>query len=577
MLRIKPIDWSEAALGGHHAIVAGSAQDGATCVACSTPRVGRGQVALQGSRMRQLGNGIVEESRQGSALRAEARVGPTNGAHVERAPMASPALLGPDAVVIERGYPGPYTDDDVVVLPGWVYCYPAVLWPGALDGTDNEDEFDAVVHNIGRSVHEFVPTPSSKVVVPPNAQDPATGRLLLAISSDGVTWVKTGLVVANHVGVPCLAVENGILYLFFNIARDGFYSFSSVADSPEEQMDAAGLKGHDLRPTPMAMAYTSDLLHWSYRLIGDHRNGIEYAADPLGPDPEDFLSANDPSVVAAHGTDPNDAWNLYFTLHKSTGYASHMASAGSLWPTVFDGAEWLYRNNGKPVFPTEANVALGDGAEDPTVLWIQSPTYGGYYQYYSGNVTDPTNLGTNWSARLNADGVTIVSSTTLEQRCGAPDRNTKKVAGLLMANGLEGTAANGDHAWYGFVQDNDDGNYLVRLELDEAGNVLTVDPCAPLMVVDKTYEYEHLKDPAVVKFGGCYVMVYSTSIPSILPPEEEEEAEEEAEQPSFTLNAPEIGDIISPDPQIHGTRLPVPLFHPPISWQRPIRPWWRPR
>lgn len=451
----------------------------------------------------------------------------------------------------------------------WWVCYPDLRW-GTFE--DNNDEFDATVANPGRSTHEFVPLASEAAITALVAdeaayeaavaagdvnamapQEPFTVRLLLAVSSDGVNWVKTGMVVANHASVPCLAVEDGVLYLFFNILRSGIGSFTSASDDPDHQVDRNGTLGKDERTTPMAVASTTNLVNWAYRLIGDQGKGITYALDSTKADPDTILSGVDPSVVPAHGPDVNDGWYLYFTLWKSTGTGTYMAATGRLSDTISDGAGWKFRNDGDVIFPTPTDYAAGYAAADPTVLWVQSPTFGGYYQYYSGDVTDPlTTLGTNWSAQLASDGITVLSQTKYEQRCGVPSAVTGKVPGLLLSNGVEGAGPYGGHAWYGFVQDRDNGDYIVRLFMDEAGSVTTADPCEAILVVDRDYEHENVKDPAVVKFGDCYVMVYVSGIPLR----------------SKSLRKLDVADTLGifVPPQIN-------LVGPPPDVIRP-RPWW---
>ena len=97
-------------------------------------------------------------------------------------------------------------------------------------------------------------------------------------------------------------------------------------------------------------------------------------------------------------------------------------------------------------------------------------------------------------------------------------------------------------AWYGFQAEHGRDNYLIAPIVDsapgDAGHLSSGvdgvgDPCRPVMEMDRTYEQDGIKDPALAKFKGCYVMAYTTEIPA---------AEDEA-TPGYMDLLPDPGEV----------------------------------
>jgi hypothetical protein len=410
---------------------------------------------------------------------------------------ARPTAINPDEQTVAE-----QEVSAVAAVGSWESCFPAL----ALAMPGGNESFNARALFPGASAQEFQPTLSPRGLSPPplSSVGPGANRLLLAVSPDGRTWTKTGEIVANYADVPALAVEDGVLYLFFNVVRQGCFDASGTALGPDPNQ----------RNTPLAVAWTTDLVHWTYRLLGDQGAGLQYTRTfpAAAGSSEYYYQAMDPCVVRAKApATAGDHWFLYFTLAldtQGTGpmYASYIAGAARL-----SDFQWTQRNNGNQVFPDPTTT---HEAKDPNVLWIDTGGGGGYYQYYAGGEEDPATgyqTGRNWTCSFQADGTTRI--TTSDDVITVPCQGDYS----MMSNGMDfARPSTGRHGWHAFVND-PSGNYIIATTLDAAGNFVAgtdATSCVPLLVRDRSYEQGGVKDATVVRFRGCYVMVYVSGIPT---------------------------------------------------------------
>ena len=341
------------------------------------------------------------------------------------------------------------------------------------------------------------------------ANEPATTRLMLAISTDGVRWTKTGLVVANCGSVPALAVEDDVLYLYYQGLRGD-------AKSPGMMRDVAG---DDLAGTPgsvICVASSRDLLNWTYRVIGDDGVGIEYGPDAPAP------NAADPSVV--RGT---AGWLLYYTLHwdelgraacgEDPTFPYKRAATFVADAARLDDFYWTQR--AARVFPVNVHEA---SAEDPSVLMVhlRDGTY--FYQYAAAWIAAapdaPTGSPSGWLAMLDADGQSLLAYESIRPTCS--DREVRLDNPLLpeVVVRKDGTSV----TWLASVRDPNDKAfepYTITVAVTPAectAGAVSTDggsACAPVLEADEPYEVGGIFGTATAMLMGCYVMVYQTGVP----------------------------------------------------------------
>ena len=324
------------------------------------------------------------------------RVNPNAGGR----PAAVTDLPGQMAPFFDWGH-APYEAPD----PDAPACYleyfaDVAAWRGETEVTPNV-VFEGKYPNL-----EFSPASdfdaSWYVLRNPPATEPANTRLLLAMSDDGVRWYKTGLVIANHGGVSCVAVEDGVLYVFFNSTR------VQMSPAPGAVLATTGVADDVL-----SMAYTADLRTWSYRMIGATDDvtkgvrGIQYNRVGAGGDDSDTRpNAADPSVVRnADGT----GWQLFYTLRWSGQSATFVADSPRL-----DALPWV-QENGR-VFP----VTMVDGnTEDPSLTQVRWPDGTITYQYaaaFSAGAGGGSAL--NWLVTLDSLLNVVGSAVQIATYCG---------------------------------------------------------------------------------------------------------------------------------------------------------------
>jgi hypothetical protein len=395
----------------------------------------------------------------------------------------------------------------------WRDCYPN-LAAALVD--DGDTEFDARSDSLAPE-HGFRPEPSSTARgVYDDAKEPESGRILLAVSGDGVTWKKTGQVIVNHGGVPCLAVEGGVLYLFFCVTRPQKLKGGWGVYDEEDSIDVGGNNG--LRPTPLAVASTTDLVSWSYRLIGDHGKGFTYEPMDYPNDNPAKMSANDPSVVEADdAVDPTHRWYLYYALHYEGGSGGQDPSA-----ILVAGAERLSDFNwvtlprtshesGLFVFPNpddDSTIESTYRAEDPSVL--RNVRSSDSYRMFAGGNEQKK----NWRVKTDASGEVVAEGDwdQFQETCDEGDT-------ILMNNGLAPENVGDDLTWFASVipSGEDQARSIIRVAVDGDGAFTSgtgsTGGCRTVLEEDKAYEYRGIHEAAVAKFRGCWVMAYTTGIP----------------------------------------------------------------
>jgi hypothetical protein len=405
----------------------------------------------------------------------------------------------------------------------WRDCYPD-LAAALVD--DGDTAFDARSSSTADD-HGFLPQPSSTACGDyDEVHEPESGRILLAVSGDGVTWKKTGQVIVNHGSVPCLAVEGGVLYLFFCVTRPPMFNRGwghfgrdgwGVYDMDDRMGEGADLY-NGLRPTPLAVAYTSDLVDWVYRLIGDEGKGFKYA--DLDDENKDLykMSANDPSVVEADDAeDPTHKWYLYYALHDEGGSGGQDPSAILVAGTErLSDFNWVTlprtsHASGLIVFPNpddDPTLASTYRAEDPSVL--RNVRSSDSYRMFAGG-NEPKN---NWRVKTDASGE-VVSAGDWDQFQETCDEGET----ILMNNGLAPENVGDDLTWFASVipSGEDQARSIIRVTVDGDGAFTSgtgsTGGCRTVLEGDKVYEHGGIHEAAVAKFRGCWVMAYTTGIP----------------------------------------------------------------
>lgn len=362
-------------------------------------------------------------------------------------------------------------------------------------------EFDAVA--TAGPDHGFLPEPSTTACRPyPGVKDPESTRLMLAFSADGLTWTKTGLVIANHASVPCVAVEDGVLNVYFCVTRPEYMAPATGAAWGTVALDdAKGDVGtpNGARSTPLAVAWSADLVNWSYRLIGDEGKGFAFREIDLENWNLQEYWAVDPSLVPAPA-DSGFAWYLYYTLHYHGSDGAEAAGIFVAGATSLGAFQWTMVDV-IPVLPPP-DAPSGSRAEDPSAVLVT----GRYLLFAGGN--EP---GWNWRARTDAAGLTVAAGDwdEFEETCTDP---------ILMNNGLSAAdSPTGEVTWYATVDAPD--RFIAVATVDETGAFLdgtdTMGGCTTAVEEDRGYEYQGIREAAVARFQGCWVMVYSTGIPPV--------------------------------------------------------------
>ncbi len=347
------------------------------------------------------------------------------------------------------------------------------------------------------------------VYLNPTATEPANTRLLLAMSDDGVNWYKTGLVIANHGGVSCVAVEGGVLYVFFNSVLQQMTPALGVA------LAATGVASDVL-----SMAYSADLRTWSYRIVGATDNpaagvrGIVYnrkeagASDPTNSPP----NAADPSVAQiADGS----GWYLFYTLRWNPGLsATFVATSPRL-----DALPWTQLDG--RVFPVEM---VNGNAEDASLTRVEWPDGTITYQYAAAFLAGAGGgSALNWLVTLDRSLNVVEDAVQIATYCGGRELRLDNPHGQDAAVGFgvggHWPAAGVDQSvrWYATVMDPTmvTDPYITAQTVDvvqEGSPAIGPTSCTPVLVQDRDYEYRGVRGAAVARFGSCWVMVYETQI-----------------------------------------------------------------
>lgn len=359
------------------------------------------------------------------------------------------------------------------------------------------------------------------------SSDPVGFRLMLALSSDGVSWTRTGLVIANHASVPCLAMEeneSGVetLYLFFVTVReyiDPYLDEESFGSMKEED-------GTPIRSTPLAVASTTNLTEWTYRLLDSDEAGFHYDTSVYDMEAH-MYSALDPSVVRATGVTPDEAereldptlapyqWMMYYTLHYDSGGSRYAAIHVAFAEHLYD-FEWFSGNSGASVLPP-SDADAGGSAADPTAAPLESDGVGYGYLLFAGAAGDVGEKGVNWAALL-FDGVTTDYWAEVKEVCSGYDDGTSSSSDggdpILLNNAIDAPGTSLDLTWIASAGDQLDRKIIAFKAWDFIRGAIDTASCSKIFEEDPDLSYEHngIREAAVARFGGCWVMVYVTGI-----------------------------------------------------------------
>lgn len=384
-------------------------------------------------------------------------------------------------------------------------CYPAL---GKFMRTGSTPQYPNILPPTGAG--DFVPGfPSSPSAAVASLSSPLGDRILIAVSKDGMTWTKTGLIVMESGSVPSLAVEDNALFLFCNATN------SSTG------------RGE------FVMAWTEDLVNWQYNVPA--RLGV--TSVPTGTyytfDANDWL---DPSVVRRVKVG-DGGWYLFFTVARpytgsvppgthARGANTFVAKAASLLDR-----QWTLVNGNNPVYPDILLAELPASAygaspwevADPGVVYMERGASTPYYQYFASPI-DATGTAISGMANLkitfdSSDIATVTVMPNLVRNVTLSTATASTEAHF--SNGLETVA--GEYRWWAFGQDTSTSpagaeifSYTLPYPGPAAGrwtSKWTPDSTSPVLVLDQTYESYCVQDAAVVQFKGCYVMAYTTKIP----------------------------------------------------------------
>lgn len=385
---------------------------------------------------------------------------------------------------------------------------------------------------------------------------PGGDRLCIAISPDGRSWYKTGQVLMDGASVPALAVEtnaNGeeVLYAFFNCST---YQLDDNGDlqtktDPESGEIAPDGKLH------LSVAYTTNLWTWTYRhLTGDGAppgttlKGIQqYDADTPDASWWNINDPADPSVTQR----PGGGWYLLVTLNRLVGDSGSVDVPSSstlmgadtfvLKATNLYDFTWFPVNGSKRLYPTDALEAEDPhvGAYDPDGF-----TTGSTLQYFAS----PGDFPQNWDVQFSIDTATDLFTPSIESEF--TDAWTGTLAGVPVVDGAVkvsnqasiasytststfGTRVSGpdETVLYGFVQPRGAPRCIISYtqrytvgtwvtdamgvrHLEGGGRIWAIDNGgAAILEPDRAFEGAYVMDAAVVRFQGCYVMVYTAELP----------------------------------------------------------------
>ena len=353
---------------------------------------------------------------------------------------------------------------------------------------------------------------------------PGADRLCVAISTDGRTWTKTGLILMDGASVPSVGVEvdpDGVetLYVYFNCAT---YSLDANGDLQLQN-------GEPWAALYTSVAYTTDLVNWSYR----HMAGPSAPArmsfglvqtTPVGDDPAaPWWSTDhpaDPALVAR----PSGGWLLLVSLSRFTestvSDANKPLSTFVLQANRLSDFSWWVVNTARPLFPTEDQHTA-----DPTLAAMDPSGYRDVDQLVYHASRDNRQ---NWTATYEVDESNPAGDvfTYLDSRSDA-DAWSGNYGGIALANvpvklsnpaeytstGPFGTGVDVEY-YLAFGQPTGGSlRYLLaaprRADTSPAALALA-DPA--IVVPDRTFEGEYVMDAAVARFRGCYVMVYTTQL-----------------------------------------------------------------
>ncbi len=230
----------------------------------------------------------------------------------------------------------------------------------------------------------------------------------------------------------------------------------------------------------------------------------------------DTVEPMDPSVV----TRPGGGWYLLVTLARKFGEPSDNPTRDGYDTFVLnaerlDGFFWTLVNDFKRLYPTDELEKLDTNvaAIDPNGF-----TTGTTLQYFSnpGDAADPS----NWDVQFSIDAAKDVFTPVVEG--SFTDLWTGMLSGTAVVDGQvklsnQAYIANGmgadDIVLYAFVQPGR-ARCIVSYTYDPTGPTWGMDNGgSPILEPDRTFEGSYVMDAAVVRFKGCYVMLYTAELP----------------------------------------------------------------
>lgn len=306
---------------------------------------------------------------------------------------------------------------------------------------------------------DFTPATGTAADGNDEAYGPWNLRLMIATSTDGATWTRSGFL-TDQGDVPCAIVKDNQLWVFYVIWRD--------ADSTE-----------GLYNTTVA-AYSEDLENWTFKQLvftGDFPAG--FTTNPV-----------DPSVVLDQD---GVTYRMYFTLGGEGQDAEH----GSFSATSTDLINWTYEG--------ERYMPDGEDALDPNVLWV-----GDHYEYFAGGLA--VNEGNHHAT--STDGLTFEAQDHLLIMANIEGTDTS----ILFSNGMQ---VGDEYKYYGFPNlsaESEQQPDIRSFSFNADDDTWTIDDGAVLTVDESAGEEStFVKDPGVsVHPDGVasgYVMIYVTAIP----------------------------------------------------------------
>lgn len=171
---------------------------------------------------------------------------------------------------------------------------------------------------------------------------------------------------------------------------------------------------------------------------------------------------------------------------------------------------WTTGNDGRPVLPPD-DADAGSRSEDPSAAPVESGDSAlGYLMFAGGNRS-----GYNWRAGL-ADGVTVTGWEEIQETCGGFDSLGAAVDPIILCNAVDAPDTSLHLTWIA-AAGGDLDRYIISIPNPLVGitsGTYDTGGCNTILKQDPDLSYEHngIREAAVARFRGCWVMVYVTGI-----------------------------------------------------------------